>query len=337
MEHGRMNGKRPEDPVRRRGIARTHPCSIRISYVAKMALLILLIRRSFGHHGTESSKWNSRISSRLASPVRRNHGSASDQEPGRKIAGDRVDPLGREMPFGLLGLTGSEQLGHLPHARRQVLDPRDPVLDVLADDLPAEADLDAVIRQGGPAQRPLGVPLQVDGTRPELPLPIAGRAEDRRIKDSHVGIGLTPATDLRADIPRPRRTGGFYRCRSMAIPDQVPPLSTRGSRLAILVHQGSDPTQPYPTSVIRDRAPRFADGFAPRGQIRRCPAPGQDGHPVGSASPDPVDVTRSTSNLAKTAGRIVPNASGPAPRRLRTRASSPSNATASSWCASRGS
>src|SRR5262249_37306022 len=44
----------------------------------------------------------------------------------------------------------------------------------------------------------------------------------------------------------------------MANSDQGPPLSHQGSRLAILVHQGSDPTQPYPTSVIRDRAPRFS-------------------------------------------------------------------------------
>src|SRR6516165_9582147 len=44
----------------------------------------------------------------------------------------------------------------------------------------------------------------------------------------------------------------------MANSDQVPPLSRQGSRLAILVYQGSDPTQPYPTLVIRDRAPRFS-------------------------------------------------------------------------------
>jgi hypothetical protein len=76
-------------------------------------------------------------------------------------------------------------------------------------------------------------------------------------KDSHVGIALTPISDLRADDPRARRKGGFYKCRSMANPYQVPPLSLRRSRLAILVYQGSDPTQPYPTLVIRDRAPRF--------------------------------------------------------------------------------
>ena len=67
-----------------------------------------------------------------------------------------------------------------------------------------------------------------------------------------------PILDLCTDVPYPRRAGGFYRCRLMANSDQEPPLSHQGSRLAILVYQGSDPTQPYPTLVIRDRAPRFS-------------------------------------------------------------------------------
>ena len=79
----------------------------------------------------------------------------------------------------------------------------------------------------------------------------------RRTKDSHVGIDGSRVLDLCADVPRARRAGGFDRCHLMANSDQEPPLSHRGSHLVILVHQGSDPTQPYPTSVIRDRASRF--------------------------------------------------------------------------------
>src|SRR6266478_6641291 len=56
----------------------------------------------------------------------------------------------------------------------------------------------------------------------------------------------------------PAEPAGFTDVVSMTITDKEPPLSRRGSRLAILVHQGSDPTQPYPTLVIRDRAPRFS-------------------------------------------------------------------------------
>ena len=41
-----------------------------------------------------------------------------------------------------------------------------------------------------------------------------------------------------------------------------PPLSTQGPRLAILKYQGSDPTQPYPTFVVRQSA-TLLYGFAP--------------------------------------------------------------------------
>jgi hypothetical protein len=47
---------------------------------------------------------------------------------------------------------------------------------------------------------------------------------------------------------------------------QGPPLSWSGSRLAILIYQGSDPTLPYPTLVIRQSA-TLPDGFAPGGCI----------------------------------------------------------------------
>ncbi len=42
-----------------------------------------------------------------------------------------------------------------------------------------------------------------------------------------------------------------------------PPLSIQGPRLAILKYQGSDPTQPYPTFVVRQSA-TLLYGFAPQ-------------------------------------------------------------------------
>jgi hypothetical protein len=53
---------------------------------------------------------------------------------------------------------------------------------------------------------------------------------------------------------------------------QGPPLSTQGPRLAILKYQGSDPTQPYPTFVVRQSA-TLLYGFAPQRQLRRCSVP----------------------------------------------------------------
>jgi hypothetical protein len=48
-----------------------------------------------------------------------------------------------------------------------------------------------------------------------------------------------------------------------AVGRQGPPLSTQGPRLAILKYQGSDPTQPYPTFVVRQSA-TLLYGFAPQ-------------------------------------------------------------------------
>jgi hypothetical protein len=48
----------------------------------------------------------------------------------------------------------------------------------------------------------------------------------------------------------------------MTVKDKGSPLSRQGSRLAILVYQGSDPTQPYPTLVIRQSATLLLRLFA---------------------------------------------------------------------------
>ena len=124
--------------------------------------------------------------------------------------------------------------------------------------------------------------------------------------------------------------GRFYSCRLMASADKEPPLSRQGSRLAILVYQGSDPTQPYPTLVIRAERHTFPRLCAYGDMIRRCSAPRPDGHYVGSASPDSGDITRFTSSLAKTAGRIVSSRRWSRSPRFWTRASSSARAAASS-------
>jgi hypothetical protein len=102
-----------------------------------------------------------------------------------------------------------------------------------------------------------------------------------------------------------------------------------GSRLAILVHQGRNPTQPYPTFVIRTARHAFSSALR-LGHARRCSVPCRKRNYVGSASPDGVDGIRRTPSFANTAGRISPMALGPAPRFFSTRAISSASGTASS-------
>ena len=113
--------------------------------------------------------------------------------------------------------------------------------------------------------------------------------------------------------------------------DKEPPLSRQGSRLAILVYQGSDPTQPYPTLVIRQSATLSPRLFA-LGHGRRCSAPRLDRCYVRSASPDSGDVIRFTPIWPRPRGGFrrwlwvqIPASSG-------ARASSSANDTASSRC-----
>ena len=118
--------------------------------------------------------------------------------------------------------------------------------------------------------------------------------------------------------------------RSANLLYKKPPLPHRGSRLATLVYQGRDPTQPYPTLVIRDRAPHFRTAFRHTTIQRRCSATRQDGRFVRSYSPDSFDLTSVTPSSAKSSGRISPKLRGPAPRLFRTRASFSCSGIASS-------
>ena len=68
--------------------------------------------------------------------------------------------------------------------------------------------------------------------------------------------------NLCTDDPYPAHRAAFTGAVTTVLPGQGPPLSGSGSRLAILVPQGSDPTPPYPTLVIRQSA-TLSDGFAP--------------------------------------------------------------------------
>src|SRR5262249_203588 len=91
----------------------------------------------------------------------------------------------------------------------------------------------------------------------------------RKREDSHGGNwsnGVLPAMYGRSLA---RQSGGLFSCRyGSRRPPRGPPLSTYGPRLAILVDQGSDPTQPYPTWVVRQSA-TLLYGFAPRRKKRR--------------------------------------------------------------------
>ena len=53
------------------------------------------------------------------------------------------------------------------------------------------------------------------------------------------------------DDPYPAELAACSFVHMEAVGRQGPPLSTQGPRPAILKYQGSDPTQPYPTFVVR--------------------------------------------------------------------------------------
>src|SRR5271166_4286821 len=65
------------------------------------------------------------------------------------------------------------------------------------------------------------------------------------------------------DGPYPAELAACSFVHMEAVGRQGPPLSTQGPRLAILKYQGSDPTQPYPTFVVRQSA-TLLYGFAPQ-------------------------------------------------------------------------
>ena len=65
------------------------------------------------------------------------------------------------------------------------------------------------------------------------------------------------------DDPYPAELAACSFVHMEAVGRQGPPLSTQGPRLAILKYQGSDPTQPYPTFVVRQSA-TLLYGFAPQ-------------------------------------------------------------------------
>src|SRR5438045_133697 len=91
--------------------------------------------------------------------------------------------------------------------------------------------------------------------------------------------------DLCTDVPYAIGVDGLMSVHTLTLPDKRPSPSRAGSRLALLVHQGSDHTQPYPTLVIRDRAPRFSTALR-LGVTDDVVRPlGQDGRSVGSDSP----------------------------------------------------
>ena len=78
------------------------------------------------------------------------------------------------------------------------------------------------------------------------------------------GNGRTGFQKQCTDDPYPAELAVCSFVHLEAVGRQGPPLSTQGPRLAILKYQGSDPTQPYPTFVVRQSA-TLLYGFALRG------------------------------------------------------------------------
>ena len=77
------------------------------------------------------------------------------------------------------------------------------------------------------------------------------------------GTGRTGFQKQCTDDPYPAELAACSFVHVEAVGRQGPPLSTQGPRLAILKYQGSDPTQPYPTFVVRQSA-TLLYGFAPQ-------------------------------------------------------------------------
>ena len=95
----------------------------------------------------------------------------------------------------------------------------------------------------------------------------------------------------------------FTNVISTAISDNEPPLSPGGSRLAILVYQGSDPTVPYQALVIRESAMLFL-GFTPWGHKAFS---AREPDAVEVYSPDSGDCTTPTPRRARTNGKMSPS------------------------------
>ena len=86
--------------------------------------------------------------------------------------------------------------------------------------------------------------------------------QNGRRKDRHVGLGI-----LLIYVPSTGRSRAVFKNESGVAVARDEPSSSRcvDHRIAILVHQGSDPTPPYQALVIRESAMLFR-GFAPWGQ-----------------------------------------------------------------------
>jgi hypothetical protein len=121
--------------------------------------------------------------------------------------------------------------------------------------MPPQQSLELIPGNGPPTATPR-MPFPPDaGHKP----PESGQSGELPVipysKDSHVGVGWPGFKNLSANVPlTPQDSGVLFTHHLSTLKNKRPSLSRQGSRLAILVYQGSDPTQPYPTLVIRQSA-----------------------------------------------------------------------------------
>src|SRR5579883_2553222 len=94
---------------------------------------------------------------------------------------ERIDALFGEQRPRLRLFAGSQEGGDLLNARGIVLDRDDPLLGIAADQMPAQAHLNAAVGQTGPAQRAFRVPLNMRLRLRKLLLPLSIAGIDLRV------------------------------------------------------------------------------------------------------------------------------------------------------------
>ena len=105
--------------------------------------------------------------------------------------------------------------------------------------------------------------LKFIGVKEVQTLVVEGTTWPEKEKTAMGETGRTGFQKQCTDDPYPAELADCSFLHMKAIGRQGPPLSTQGPRLAILKYQGSDPTQPYPTFVVRQSA-TLLYGFAPQ-------------------------------------------------------------------------
>src|SRR5262245_39749728 len=84
----------------------------------------------------------------------------------------RIGSLGGKVTLGFICFPPAEQVVDLGHGGGEIFDLQYPLVDELANEMPANAYLDAKVVQRCASQRALGIPLNVDRCVLKLLMPV---------------------------------------------------------------------------------------------------------------------------------------------------------------------